>query len=92
MDLLHTVLSLANIVLILVLLYYFHHSYREVQSKFTLGLLVFGVVFLINEIFRSSIFYSLFTAAHSCPYTSFYTVAGGFELVALLVLIYQVRE
>jgi hypothetical protein len=92
MDLLHTGLSFVNIFLILVLLYYFYKSYREVRSKFTLGLLIFGVVFLTDAIFRGPIFYSLYTISKNCPYSHFYTMASGFEFVALLVLIYLVRE
>jgi hypothetical protein len=92
MDLLHTGLTSLNIILILILIYYFYQSYIEVGSRFTLGLLIFSVVFLVNAIFRCPVFISFFTDADSCPYTLYYTVAAGFEFVALLTLIYLVRE
>ena len=45
MSTLYTGLTLANIVLILILLYYFYQTYREVKSKFALGLVIFSIVF-----------------------------------------------
>jgi hypothetical protein len=90
MDLLLTGLTLVNIILILVLMYYFYQSFIEFRSRFTSGLLIFSVVFLVNAIFRLPI--SSSTVIHSCPYSLYYTVATGFEFGALLILIYLVRE
>ena len=94
MSTLYTGLTLANIVLILILLYYFYQTYREVKSKFALGLVIFSIVFLVNAILRCPVFYLLFNHSPepSCPYTFYYTVSAGFEFIALLILIYLVRE
>jgi hypothetical protein len=88
----YTILTLANIVLILVLLFLFYQSYREVRSKFTLGLMIFAVVLLVNAIVQCPVFYTLFTPEEHCPFTPYYTVASGFQFIALLILIYLVRE
>jgi hypothetical protein len=89
---LHTVFTLANIGLILILLFYFYKSYRQIRSRFTLGLMIFAIVFLVNAIFRCPLFQLLFITGQNCPYTPYYTIASGFEFVALLILLYLVRE
>jgi len=88
----HTLLTLANIVLILVLLYIFYQSYKEIKSRFTLGLMIFAVVLLVNAVIQCPVFYTLFTIEEHCPFTPYYTVASGFQFIALLILIYLVRE
>lgn len=88
----YTALTLANIILILVLLFLFYQSYREVRSKFTLGLMIFAVVLLVNAVFQCPVFYTLFIHEKNCPFTPYYTVASGFQFIALLILIYLVRE
>ncbi len=88
----YTILTLANIGLILVLLFLFYQSYKEIRSKFTLGLMIFAVVLLVNAVFQCPIFQTLFTAEKDCPFTPYYTVASGFQFIALLILIYLVRE
>jgi hypothetical protein len=93
MNSLYTGLTLANIFLVLILLYYFYQSYKEVRSRFTLGLMIFALVFLVNALLRCPVFYSLLTSKMpSCPYSPYYTAAAGFEFVALLILIYLVRK
>jgi hypothetical protein len=89
---LYSVLTLINIVFVLILLYYFVQTYREVKSKFSLGLAIFALVYLVNAILRCPAFYFLFTPEHSCPYNPYYTIAAGFEFVALVILIYLVRK
>lgn len=89
---LYTGITVANIILILILLYYFYQSYKEVRSRFTLGLVIFAGVLLVNAVFLCPVFFSLFTPEHACPYTPYYTIAGGFQFAALLILIYLARE
>ncbi len=88
----YAALTLANIALVLILLYYFYQTYKEVKSKFALGLIIFALVFLLNAVLRCPVFYSLLTQEHSCPYVPIYTLAAGFEFIALLILIYLVRK
>ena len=83
---------MANIVLLTVLLFYVYRIYQEVKSKFALGLIIFVLVLLVNGIFQCPIFYKLFIPEQNCPYIPYYTVAGIFEFIALLILIYLVRK
>jgi len=92
MDVFHVVLSLVNIILILILIWFFYKSYREVRSRFSLGLMIFGMVLLLDAIFRCPLFYLIFTPSSQCPYSDFYRAAAGFEFIALLTLLYLVRE
>jgi hypothetical protein len=89
---LHAGITIVNIVLLTIILYYFYKTYREVKSRFSRGLMIFGAVLLINAILLFPLFYKLFTPSHMCPYEPFYTIAGGFEFVALLILLNLVRE
>ncbi len=92
MDNLHTGITLANIILLLILLYYFYKTYMEVKSRFALGLVIFALVLLVNAVFQCPIFYRLFVSEQQCPYTPYYIVASGFEFVGLLILLYLVRK
>ncbi|GBE18529.1 hypothetical protein BMS3Abin16_01133 [archaeon BMS3Abin16] len=92
MSYLHAVVTIANIVLLALLVYYFYQSYKDVKSKFALGLVFFAVVLLMNGFFLLPMFYEIFTPSHSCPYDPYYTLAGIFEFFALIILLYIVRE
>ncbi len=91
MNYLHAGIGVLNLILIFVILYYFYQAYREVRSKFALGLVLFAVVLLINGFFLFPMFYELVSPSHTCPYDPYYTIAGGFELIALLILLKLVR-
>jgi hypothetical protein len=92
MSYLHAVIALGNVILLVIILYFFYMTYREYKSKFALGLLLFGIVFLLNGFFTLPMVYELFTVSHICPYDPYYTIAGGLEFIALLILIYLIRE
>lgn len=92
MSYLHAVITIANIILLALLVYYFYQSYKDVKSKFALGLVLFALVLLLNGFFILPMFYELFTPSHSCPYDPYYTAAGVFEFLALLILLYLIRE
>lgn len=92
MNYLHVGITIANIILLAVILYYFYQTYREVKSKFALGLVFFAAILLVNGFFIFPMFYELFSPSHTCPYEPYYTIAGGLEFVALLILLYLVRE
>jgi len=73
-------------------LFYFYKIYQDVKSKFAIGLMIFVLVLLVNAVFQCPLFYKLFIPEQSCPYIPYYTIAGAFEFVALLVLLYLVRK
>lgn len=89
---LYTIFTIINIILVIILLYYFLGVYRDIKSKFALGLVLFSLIFLVNALLRCPIFYTLFSTGQSCPYSPYYTAASGFEFLALLTLVYVVRK
>ena len=85
--------TIGNIILLLVLIYLFWQSYRNVKSEFALGLVIFGVILLIDAILSCPIFYPLFgRSVGPCPVEIFYAAAAVFEFIALGVLLYLVRK
>ena len=48
------VIGIANIILLLILLYMYTNSYREFKSKFTFGLLAFVLLLLLQNILFTS--------------------------------------
>lgn len=92
MNMLHTVISLSNMFLLIIILYYFYQTYRNVGSRFALGLTLFGSLLLLNALIALPMLYEALTPAHICPYEPFYTLAGGFQLLAILVLFKLVRN
>jgi len=90
---LYTSITAANIVLVLIVLYYVVLAYREVKSNFTLGLIVFSLALLVNTLFRCPFISKFITYKGGiCVYTPLDIISASFEFVALLVLIYLVRE
>jgi hypothetical protein len=67
-------------------------TYREVKSKFALGLVLFSGILLLNGFFLLPMFYEMFTPNHSCPYEPFYIIAGGLEFLALAILLILVKK
>jgi hypothetical protein len=92
MSYLHAVIIIANIILLSIIFFYFYLTYREVRSKFALGLVFFSGILLLNGFFLLPMFYELFAPTHSCPYEPFYIIAGGLEFVALAILLVLVRK
>lgn len=84
--------TLGNIVLLLVLIYIFWQSYREIHSEFTLGLVIFALILLINAILSCPVLYPVFGISSLCPEELFPAMASVFEFLALAVLLYLVRE
>jgi hypothetical protein len=92
MSYLHAAIIIANILVLSLILYYFYLIYRDVRSKFALGLVFFAGILLLNGFFLLPMFYEMFTPTHSCPYEPFYIMAGGLEFVALTILLILVRK
>lgn len=71
-----TLVSLGNILLLIALLYVYWGSYRKIKSRFTLGLMMFAGLLLLQNILFSSflIFHQAFRVA-----------AIGFPLLVLNV-------
>lgn len=90
---LYSMASVGNIFLILVLLYIFVQDYRKVPSRFSLGLVVFAMILLLNVVFSCSpILNFLIGQSHICIYNTYHAIAAIAEFFALLVLIYLVSR
>jgi tryptophan-rich sensory protein len=83
----HTVLSTINIVLTVILIINYLGIYQKTRSQFTIGLLLFAVMFLIKDLTTSPFVivlggFSLFGLG------PFAVIPDLFEMAALLVLFY----
>jgi hypothetical protein len=84
---LHTVLSTVNIVLTIILIVNYVSIYQKTKSEFTIGLLLFALMFLIKDITLSPFIVSLggFSIFGLGPFA---VLPDAFEMGALLVLFY----
>lgn len=84
-----TVLSVANISILIILIYFFIKRFLELRSEFTSGLLLFSVALLFRTVFSSPIirFFVLGDPHHSIvdPYR---LIADILELSALAIFLY----
>jgi hypothetical protein len=86
-----TVISTINISLLLVLVITYASIFLKTRSEFTIGLLIFAMVFLLKDIASSPLIlgmfgYGLFGLGPFVPW--FFILPDLFELVALSVLLY----
>ncbi len=81
------VITLGNVVLLLGLLYIYLQNYRKLKSRFSLGLMMFAVVLLLQALTSTPIIHS--TMSYFGHGTEILPVlADLFEFVALAVLLY----
>ncbi|MFQ5975243.1 MAG: hypothetical protein ACE5J5_02865 [Candidatus Hydrothermarchaeales archaeon] len=92
MHQLYTAATIGNIILLVILIYLFWQSYRNVKSEFALGLVIFAVILLIDAILSCPIFYPALGSTGPCPVNIFHATAAVFEFMALVVLLYLVRK
>jgi len=79
-------ITFANAVLVAIIMYHFVQSYKEVKSRFTLGLLLFSSILLVQVIFSMPVI-ALSGIAYPHEAAVFNAVSSGFELVALLIFL-----
>ncbi|WP_456475815.1 hypothetical protein [Candidatus Pyrohabitans sp.] len=84
----YVVSNLINITLLIVLIYLFLQDYRKVRSDFTLGLVIFAVVLLINALLSCPNLQYLISGYQPCIYEPYQAAASVFESLALIVLLY----
>jgi hypothetical protein len=89
---LYTITSVGNILLLVALMYVFIQNYRGVKSRFTLGLILFSGIMLLDAVLSCPVVYSLFTGPQQCPVERFHAAASIFEFAGLGVLLYIVSE
>lgn len=83
------IITSINVVLILTLLYVFLQTYRKVRSEFTLGLIVFALVLLVQITFSCPPLTNLFFGGSLvCENIFYHSIAATFEFFALVILLY----
>jgi hypothetical protein len=87
--------ALLNTVLILILIWLYSSSIRKIRTTFTLGLILFVVFFLAQNISIVVLWYQLYSIAPSAPLAGqivntaapYMTIINAVEAVALAVLV-----
>jgi hypothetical protein len=82
-----TVLSTVNVTLLIFLLTTYIDIYRKTRSQFTLGLIIFSLVFLLKTLTANPLFMWVF-GFRAFGLGPFALLPDLFELVALSVLLY----
>ena len=87
-DTILIIVNLANIVILLLLLYVYAKNYRNIKSKFNLGLILFSVLFLIENLLILHL--GLFQWPHIADITivSHMIAINFIQLLGLLSLLY----
>jgi len=87
-----TVVTVANVVLLVLLLAIYIQSYRQVRSKFTFGLIIFAFLLLLHAITSTPCVYAVTCEQRMCIIELFDIVPDILELMALMVLLYLSSE
>ncbi len=85
---LYLVSNFLNIGMLIALLYLFVQDYRRVRSAFTLGLVIFAAVLLINAVLSCPVLQHLMSGQEVCAYEPYHAAASAVETLALVVLLY----
>ncbi len=79
-------LTVANAALVALIMYNFVQSYKAIKSRFTLGLLLFSSILLVQVVFSLPVI--VLSGVVYPPEAMFFDIiAGSFELVALLIFL-----
>ncbi len=89
---LYNVISILNIILVILLLAIFTDNYRRIKAPFTLGLIIFALILLVNTLLSCPIVQSCGGGLCTCGNIYFHAGASLFEFFALLLLLYLVRK
>jgi len=86
------IINTANIVLLLILLAIYIRSYIKIKSKFTLGLIIFAFLLLMQEVTLRPCMRAVMCEHRACVIGPFEMVPDILGFLALLVLIYLSSE
>jgi len=76
-----------NIILTIILVIVYARNYKTIKSKMTLGLLVFGALFLLENII-DIIFYGITGSQLAFDFTTVHFIVNLIEMIGLLTLSY----
>ncbi|MDI6886019.1 MAG: hypothetical protein QMD22_06700 [archaeon] len=82
------VITLGNVVLLLCLLYMYARNYRQIKSKFSLGLIIFIIFLLVQAITSNPLVHLLWGFRYLYALGLLKIVSAWFEFVALAILLY----
>jgi hypothetical protein len=83
----NTIISTVNIALLVILIFIYVNIYVKTRSAFTIGLVIFAVVFLVRDLTSSPFITSMY-GFRAYGLGPFAFLPSLFELVALSVLLY----
>ena len=87
-----TVITAANVVLLVLLLAIYVQSYARIKSKFTLGLMVFASFLLMQAVISTPCIHAAACGRRMCIIGPLDVIPEILEFMALLVLVYLSSE
>ena len=83
----NTIISTVNIALLVILIVIYFDIYVKTRSQFTIGLIIFALVFLVKDLTSSPLITSLY-GFRAYGLGPFEFLPGLFECFALIILLY----
>ncbi len=87
-----TVITAANVVLLVLLLAMYIRSYHRIKSKFTLGLMIFAFLLLLQAVTSTPCMHSITCTHRMCTVGPLTVIPDILQFMALLVLVYLSSE
>ncbi len=83
-----TIITTANVVLLVILLAIYIRSYAQIKSKFTQGLMIFAFLLLLQAVTSTPCIHSATRGYRMCVIGPLDVIPDLLEFIALMVLIY----
>lgn len=83
-----TMMTTANVVLLVLLLAIYVRSYAQIKSKFTLGLMIFASFLLLQAVISTPCIHAAACGRRMCVIGPLDVIPDILEFMALLVLVY----
>ncbi len=87
-----TVMTAANVVLLVLLIAIYVQSYARIKSKFTLGLMIFASLLLLQAVTSTPCIHAAACGRRMCVIGPLDVIPDILEFMALLVLVYLSSE
>lgn len=85
-------ITLVNLIFLFYLLFIYQKNYREVKSMFSLGLIIFIILLIVQTFTSNPFIYHLWGFRHLEAFGFSRIMPDIFEFVALLILLYISRK
>ena len=87
-----TIITTANVVLLVLLLAIYIRSYAQIKSKFTLGLMIFVFILLLQAVTSTPCMHAAACGRRMCVLGPLDVIPDILEFMALLMLLYLSSE